>query len=153
MKVASHLEKTSVLNAISIVIGALALSACIGFSFQNQALRIIGQASGFSPMPLPFRELVPGAEIISMDFSLTLKRDGQERSMTDDEVVEYFALKGRPHRAAIPFYTIAAYFAVVPHPIKEKAFQYVCRNLGADELTAHALYAQQKYHYHIVCRQ
>lgn len=148
-----RLAMTSVktLNVLSIVIGIIALSTCIGFSFKHQALYVVGQASGFSPMPLPFRELASGAENINVDFYLTVQDATGTNDISQEQVIEMFDLHSRPHRAVIPFYTIAAYFAAVPYPIKYQAFMYVCKKLNAEELTAHALYAGQKNHFHVVC--
>lgn len=140
-----------ILNMLSIVVGIIALSTCIGFSFKHQAFYVIGQASGFAPMPLPFRELVSGAENINVDFYLTVKDATGTNDIPQEQVIEMFDLHSRPHRAVIPFYTIAAYFAAVPYQIKHQAFMYVCKKLNAEELTAHALYAGQKNHFHVVC--
>lgn len=136
---------------LSIIIGIIALSTCVGFTLKSQTLYVIGQASGFAPMPLPFRELAEGAENIDVDFYLTVKNGDETYDLSQDQILNMLDLHSRPHRAVIPFYTIAAYFAAIPHAIKYQAFVYVCQKLKAEELTAHALYAGQKNHFHVVC--
>lgn len=139
------------LNMLSIIIGIIALSTCVGFTLKSQTLYVIGQASGFSPMPLPFRELADGAENMNVDFYLTVKDSTGVYELSQGQFIEMFDLHSSPHRAVVPFYTIAAYFAAVPYQIKHQAFMYVCKKLNAEELTAHALYAGQKNHFHVVC--
>jgi hypothetical protein len=102
-------------------------------------------------MPLPFRELVPGSENINMTFSIVLQKGLEYRQYSAENVASIFSLHGRPHRAAIPFFTLSNYFIVVPTAIQKTAFTYMCKKMNGDRLSVYAAYAKQTYTYTAPC--
>ena len=145
------MRDTSKLNYLACVVCLFAFTTIVGFVSGNQLLFGIGQSFGFSPMPLPFREFDSGDENISGHFSGTLFKDGYGMSMSSDDIVTDFSLHSRPHRAAIPFYTLANYFSVIPDAIKRSGFRYICNKYNGEKMVAHIQYATHTYHYNVPC--
>lgn len=145
--------KPFILNILASVIFLLALTNVIGFVFNMQTLAVFGHAVGFSPMPLPFRELEQGSENMNVVFTATIKKDTHSKMYKGEELLDAFFLHGRPHRAAIPFFTLSNYFVTVPESLKKSGFVYMCRKLDGDEMIARIEYAVHKYTYRVICKE
>lgn len=140
------------LNSVAIILGAVSLLAVIGFVANNRVLLTLGQATGFSPMPLPFREFETGDENISGAFTGSLFKDKHELTLSSDDIVKDFSLHTRPHRAAIPFYTLANYFSAIPNQIKVSGFRYICKHYDGDTMIAHISYTAHTYDFKVICK-
>lgn len=145
--------KPFILNILACVIFLLALTNVIGFVFNTQRLAAFGHAVGFSPMPLPFRELEDGSENMNVVFTATMKKDNYIKIYTEEDLLDFFSLHGRPHRAAIPFFTLSNYFVTAPESLKRSGFTYMCSKLGGDEMIAHIGYEFNNYVYRVICKE
>lgn len=146
------LSSSLYLNILACVICVIASLSFFGFVLGNNHLSALGYSLGFSPMPRPFRELEKGSENMNVQFLVILKKDGINKNYSKEELLEFFSLHNKPHRAAIPFFTLSNYFIIVPDNIRRAGFEYICTSLGGDEMIAHIDYATRKYVYKVVCK-
>lgn len=145
-------KNTFLLNCIALAIGIFSLVTAGGFITKKSGVFTLGQAYGFSPMPLPFREFETGDENMNGIFTGSLFKDGYGTSMSSDDIVEDFLLHERPHRATIPYYMLANYFSVIPYKIKYSGFRYICRQYGGESMLAHIAYTAHSYDFKVLCK-
>ncbi len=147
------MSKVYLLNLLACFVGLISIITCFSFIFQNRTLFTAGQSTGFSPMPLPFRELVEGSDNINVLFSIVATRGKFEREYSQNELVELLLLHKRPHRAAIPFYAVSNYFPVIPSSIKKGVYLNVCNKMNVDTILVHLKYEKRKYDYTVICKK
>ena len=140
------------LNVLACLVFFLALTNVSGFLVGKQSLSTFGHSIGFSPMPLPFRELEPGSENMNVVFSITLNQGGTIKTYSGNDLLDILSLHKRPHRTAIPFFTLSNYFVVLPNDVKRKGFEYICKKMGGGKMTAYINYEIHKYTYTVTCK-
>lgn len=148
-----NIRGTIFYNSVSIIIGIFALATFAGFSFHNAKLMTLGQSLGFAPMPLPFREMEAGAENFDVRFTVQVISSGLNTTFSRSDVARFLSIKNRPHRAAIPYYTIISYFPVIPNILKYPAFSYVCTKMKGDKAIFTISYTGETYNYSVICKQ
>lgn len=141
---------TKTLNITALITLALSFTTFVGFVSGNTIIYRQGQALGFAPLPIPFRQMSSGAETFSFKSNITIYDINGSASQIQESLSS--ELLKRPHRAFIPFASSIYLMPVVPRSAYLSAHYYLCNYLNAYEIEVNVTYKNQKYSNEISCK-
>ena len=111
-------------NIVVLVLGVLACSTAYGLFAKNTTAFRFGYATGFAPMPKPFRDMGDGIETMTNPQQTFLVKDGAVFSQIDLESV--IDIHNPPHRMVVPYFTVVNYGISISKIMRRSVLQYIC---------------------------
>jgi hypothetical protein len=120
------------INLIALLLGVIASLTTLGFIIDKPYMSKFGRATGFAPLPLPFRNMGEGRESMKFSYAFYEKKNQGD---SWHEVESAFAhVTERPHRMGIPFEAVIGFRAEVPVSFIKSVLLYECKFHNAEEL-------------------